>query len=223
VRLLRALRAPLLYTFAALVYTWPLALHPVRLLASVEGPGDAYLNLWIIGWDLRTLLMHPAAFFTGEVFNASIFHPAVNTLAYSDHFLLQSLVVAPLYFVTHNPVLCYNAVFFGSLVGAAWAMHAAVRELTGSDIGAWVAGLAWGFAPYHFGHLIHIQLQAMYVLPLAFLFLHRTLTSGRRRNVLMLGALVGLLAMTSVYYGVIGGVGLAVAALSMLIGKNRQA
>ena len=216
-RFLRAIRVPSGYALAALVFTWPLALDPVRSIASVQGPGDTYLNLWILGWDLRTLATEPSAILTGQVFNANIFHPATNTLAYSDHFLLQSLVVAPLYFVTGNPVLCYNAVLFLSLVAAAWAMHVTVRELVGSETAAWTAGLAWGFAPYHFGHLIHLQLQALYFLPLVFLFWHRMFTTGRTRDACALGASVAAMAIASVYYAVIGTLAIVVAVIVRLI------
>jgi hypothetical protein len=210
------------YGLAAIVFTWPLALHPFRLLASVQGPGDAYLNLWIIGWDLRTLVTHPAAILTGQVFNANIFHPSAGALAFSDHFLLQSIGVAPLYLATHSLALCYNAVFVGSLVAAAWAMHAAVREIVGSEPAAWAAGLAWGFAPYHFGHLIHIQLQALYFLPLAFLFLHRVVSSGRAVDACLLGVMAAAEAIASVYYGVMGAVALAVGAIGLLASGSRQ-
>ena len=40
---------------AATVLTWPLALHPFTRLAAPTGPGDPYLNLWILGWDLGTI------------------------------------------------------------------------------------------------------------------------------------------------------------------------
>jgi hypothetical protein len=212
------------YSLAAIVFTWPLALHPFRLLASVQGPGDAYLNLWIIGWDLGTLTTHPAAILTGQVFNANIFHPTAGTLAFSDHFLLQSIGVSPLYLVTHNLAFCYNAVFAGSLIAAAWAMHGAVRAIVASEPAAWAAGIAWGFAPYHFGHLIHIQLQALYFLPLAFLFLHRVISSGRARDAGVLGVMVAAEAIASVYYGVMGAVALAVGAIGLLTsGTGRSA
>ena len=77
--------------------------------------------------------------------------------------------------------------------------------MTGSTWGAVVAGTVWGFWPYHFAHLIHLQLQALYAMPLTFLFLHRLVAGRRRWDALGLGVTVGLQASTSVYYGVIGG------------------
>jgi hypothetical protein len=96
----RFLHPLLVYCAAALVTTWPLALHARTLLGASSGPGDPYLNLWILGWDMQTLLSRPAALFNGAIFNANIFYPATATLAYSDHLLLQSVLLSPLYAIT---------------------------------------------------------------------------------------------------------------------------
>src|SRR6266567_1487461 len=109
-------------------------------LGSTQGPGDSFLNLWILGWDLRALVHHPAAVLSGRVFDANIFFPAAGTLTYSDHLLLQALAVAPIYALTGNLVLCYNVVLIGSLVCGALAMRAYVREISGGSPAAWVAG-----------------------------------------------------------------------------------
>ena len=71
----------LVYLLAAVVYTWPLALHPATHLAAPVGPGDPFLNLWILGWGMQTLLADPGALLTGRIFDANIFHPAGSTLA----------------------------------------------------------------------------------------------------------------------------------------------
>src|SRR5438876_200466 len=86
---------------AAVVLTWPLAVHPAARLGALQGPGDPFLNLWILGWDLRTLSTHPAWLLSGRIFDANIFYPAPGTLAYSDHLILQALAIWPLYAITH--------------------------------------------------------------------------------------------------------------------------
>jgi hypothetical protein len=216
------LLAPLCaYLAAAVVTTWPLALHPRSLLGAPSGPGDPFLNLWILGWDMQAVLSGPASILTGRVFNANIFHPAAGTLAYSDHLLLQSVLISPLYAITHDVVACYNLLLIGSLVASALAMHLFVRSVICTESGAYLAGLAWGFGSYRFAHLIHLQLQSLYFLPLAFLFLHRVIAGRRRRDVIYLGVVAGLQALSSVYYGVIGGLALAVGGVALAIGVGR--
>jgi hypothetical protein len=213
----RTAAAVLVYTVAACAFTWPLLLHPQSLFGAVDPTGDPSLNLWVLGWDLQTLSRHPGWFLNGRVFNAPMFFPAPRALAYSDHLLLQSLIVSPIYALTHDLVLCYNVLLLGSLVASALAMHVLVRELIGNDRAAFVAGLIFGFAPYHFTHLLHIQLQALYFLPLSFLFLHRVLRTGRRFDTIALGLVTGLQTISSVYYGVIGAIGLVCVAVTWIV------
>ncbi len=210
--------------FAALVatvLTWPLVLHPFARLAAPAGAGDPYLNLWILGWDLGTITRDPLALVTGRIFDANIFFPAECTLAYSDHLILQSLALTPVYLVTRNLTFCYNALLFASFAGGLLSMYAFARAVTGSRAGALVAGTAWGFMPFHFAHLLHLQLQSLYWLPLAFLFLHRVMAGRRRRDAVWLGVCAALQAISSVYWGVIGGLALAAGAIALAAGTRR--
>jgi hypothetical protein len=210
-------KAVLVYLAATAIYTWPLALHPSSRLAAPVGPGDPFLYLWVFGWVIGTWLRNPLDVFNGRVFNANIFHPAESTLAYSDHMIVQSVALAPLYALTGDIVLCYNVLLFVSMLVSALAMHAFVRGVTGSTPGAYLAGLAWGFWPYRFAHLPHIQLQALYFLPLAFLLLHRLVAGRRKLDAVGLGVVMALQALSSVYYGVIGAIGITAAAIVLVV------
>ena len=213
--------AALIYLVAACAFTWPLVLHPHAQLGAMDPTGDPSLYLWTLGWDLHTLTTHPSWLLTGRVFNAGIFLPAPLTLAYSDHLLLQAVALWPVYAVTHDLIFCYNLLLIGSLVASALAMHLLARSLTGSEAAASVAGLICGFAPYHFTHLLHIQLQALYFLPLSFFFLHRLFTADRRSDTIGLGVVTALQTISSIYYGVIGAIGLACAAVVLIVGTGR--
>jgi Protein of unknown function (DUF3108) len=210
-----------LYLATAVLFTWPLLLHPFGRLMAPIGPGDPYLNVWILGWDLRTLTTDPLAVVTGRVFNANIFYPAGLTLAYSDHLILQAIAIWPLYLVFRDVTLCYNALLVGSILASALAMHAFAYGVTGSPWGSRVSGLAWGLLPYRFAHLLHIQLQGLYFLPLSFLFLHQLVAGRRRRDAVGFGATAALQAVTSVYYGVIGALGLATGAVALVWAASR--
>ena len=116
------------YAVVALVFSWPLVVSLRTHLGATEGPGDPYLNVWILGWDLRTITTHPAWLMTGRIFDANIFYPAASTLAYSDHQILQALFVSPVYLLSRDPVLCYNVLLIGSLIASGLAMHALARN-----------------------------------------------------------------------------------------------
>ena len=156
--------ALVVYVAAAVLYTWPLAAAPTQVLAAPQSAGDPYLNLWILGWDLQTLSQDPAAVITGRVFDAPIFYPARRTLAYSDHLLLPAVLILPVYMVTGSVVLCYNLVLVLACgIGTGDVCLHAVPEPNAG--GALAAGLVWG-SGRSIRHLIHLQLQGLYFLPL---------------------------------------------------------
>lgn len=223
-RLRLALRPLGVYLLAAIVYTWPLALSPASVLAADQGPGDPYLNLWILGWNLQTISERPAALLDGRVFDAPIFHPAPGTLAYSDHQIPQAVAVWPLYRLTGDLVLTYNVLFFASIVACGLAMYLFAWSVTGSRAGAYLAGLAWAAWPFHFAHLLHLQLQALYWLPLGFYFLHRLAAGLRRWHAMALGVVAALQGAASLYYGVIGAIALATGAVVLvaMVGRPRR-
>ena len=209
------IRAAGIYLVAAVVLTWPLAIHLTSRLGAVEGAGDPYLNLWILGWGMRAWLSAPMSVLDGSVFNANIFHPSTGTLTYSDHLLLQSLAMSPLYAVTGNLALCYNVLLIASLALSGLAMHVLARSVTGSERAAVIAGLAWACWPYRTAHLLHLQLQSLYFLPLALLVLHRVAAARRWRDAWWLGVLTALQALSSVYYGVMSAIAIVVGAISL--------
>ena len=198
-----------------MILTWPLATQLTTRLGAVEGAGDPYLNLWILGWGMQAWLGDPASVFNGRVFDANIFHPSTGTLTYSDHLLLQSLVMSPLYAATGNLSLCYNVLLIGSIALSGLAMHLLARSLTGSNQAAYLAGLAWACWPYRTAHFLHLQLQSLYFLPLAMLALHRVAAARRWRDAIALGALAALQAMSSVYYGVMSAIAIGAGAVTL--------
>lgn len=211
------IRAAGIYLVAALVLTWPLATHLTSRLGAVEGAGDPYLNLWILGWGMKAWLSDPMSVLNGGVFNANIFHPATGTLTYSDHLLLQSLAMSPLYAATGHLALCYNVLLIASLTLSGLAMHVLARRVTGSERAAVIAGLAWACWPYRTAHFLHLQLQSLYFLPLALLVLHRVAAARRWRDAIWLGVLAALQAISSVYYGVMSAIAIAAGAVSLAL------
>ena len=93
-----------LFAIASVVSTWPLALHPNRTLPS--DLLDTLLTTWIISWDAGSLrqALH-------GVWNPPIYFPYPLTLAFSENLFGVAFLVAPVYWVTGNPVLTYNVAF----------------------------------------------------------------------------------------------------------------
>jgi hypothetical protein len=213
--------AALLYAAYAVLFTWPLARHPLSMVPAPGGGESAYLSLWSLGWDLSTLSRSPAALVTGGIFDANVFYPATHALAYTDHLLLQALLAWPVHAATGSLAAAYNAALVGSLVAAAMAMFAFARAISGSDKAALVAGLCWGFWPYHAAHLPDLARHALVFLPLALLALHRLVAGRRLRDALLLGVAVGAQALSSTFYVVVTVVAITAASAALLFAVGR--
>jgi hypothetical protein len=167
------------YVAITLVMTWPVALHPAKAIAG--DLGDPLFNCWVLMWTagqaLRALGGDVGAL--GDYWNGNIFYPEPLTLAYSEHLTPQMLQMLPIYAAGGNVVLCYNLLFLSTFVVAGLGMYLLVRDLTGRPLAAFVAGLAFAFAPYRLGQFSHLQVLSTGWMPLALVGLRRYLATRR--------------------------------------------
>lgn len=169
------------YLTLAIAMTWPL----VRGLGR-DVPGDLadpLLNVWTLAWDARHLTAALSGHLGGlrEYWNANIFFPRPLALAYSEHLTVEAIEILPIWALTKNALLCYNLLFLSTFVLSALGAYLLVRETTGSRGAAFVAGLAYGFAPYRFGSIAHVQVLSSAWMPFTLYALHRYVEGGRRR------------------------------------------
>ena len=194
-----ALVATLAYAALTIAFTWPL----VRGLArDLPGDfGDPLLNCWILAWDadhlLRAVRGDLAAL--AGYWNANIYYPHPLALAYSDHLTAQALQILPVYAITRNPLFCYNLLFLSTFVLSGLGMFLFARALTGNRAAAFVAGLAYAFAPYRIGSIPHLQVLSSAWMPFA-LFGIRRFFDTRRTQPLAGAAVACLLQNLSCSY-----------------------
>ncbi len=163
------------YLLVTLAVTYPGWLRP---LDAIPGDmGDPVLNSWIIAWDVHALVEDPA-----RLFDANIFYPSRNTLAYSEHLLGSALLTAPVLIASGEPLLAYNLAFISSFVLSGLGMYLLVVYLTGNRWAGFVSGLIFGFTPYRFAGIIHLHLLTWQWLPFAILYLSRYFRHSRFRD-----------------------------------------
>lgn len=138
------LTAALIFLVLTLMLTNPLALH---LWNAVEDKQDGLLNTWIVAWVGHALMSDPL-----NLFNANIFYPYPNTLAFSEILMPQSLFALPFTLATNNPVLGYNLALLAMLWLDAFAMYLFVYDLTRRAEAAWIAGAIYAFNPFNLGN-----------------------------------------------------------------------
>lgn len=159
----------------------------------VNDAGDPLFAAAILRWNATHVPL------TDAWWQFPIFHPTRDTLAFSEHFLGLSLVASPIYWMTGHTLVTYNMVTLLTFPLCALAMYVLVYRLTNSAAGAFVGGLAFGFAPYRIAQLSHVQMLAAFWSPLALAGLHAYLDTGRRRWLALYGAAWVFQGMTSGY------------------------
>jgi hypothetical protein len=194
----------LLYLGITVVMTWPIAARIDRDIPS--DLGDPAFVAGVMAWAAE----HWLAFFTGDIaaaarfWDAPIFYPERVTIAYSEHFAIQSLLTLPAYALTRNPVLSYNLAFLATYVIGAFGMYLLVRELSGQRDGfssaGFVAGLAFAFSPYRVATLPHLQVLSAQWMPYVFLGLHRYVRTRNTDGLVGAGAALWAQNLSSGYY-----------------------
>jgi len=90
----------LAYLLATVVMTWPYAAH---LGSSLPPQWDPPLQVWVMRWVQHALATDPRG-----LYDANIFYPLDNTLAYTDSNIPAAIIGAPLFILTGNAILTYN-------------------------------------------------------------------------------------------------------------------
>lgn len=177
----------------SLVATYPLVLHLGRALPG--DLGDPLFGTWILGWNADRL-RHGLS----GLWDAPILFPSRHTLAFSEHLLGVAVLVAPVIWITGNPILAYNASFLLTFVVAGSGMYLLARELSGRRDAAFLAGLAFGFAPMRALHISHIQVLASGWMPIALWGLHRYLARRSTAALVVFVAAFTMQALSNGYF-----------------------
>ena len=181
------------YVALAVAWTWPLAARPGTTMAAPFG--DPLLNAWILGWGADRLAHGLAGLWT-----APAFYPYPDTLAYSEHLLGIAVPLAPLSWLSGNPVLVYNVAVIASFALAGAGMYLLARDLTGRRDVAVLAGLAYLCLPYRWPQLTHLQVLVNGWMPIALWGLHRFFATGSRRALAVFVAAFLAQALSNGYF-----------------------
>lgn len=185
-------QAALVAVLLSVAHSWPLATAPGRL--SLNYNGDVMLNEWIVAWVQHQLPRDPL-----RLFSANIFHPAPDSLAFSEPLIVPAIMGWPVRILGGSPVLVHNLLLLAGLAMTMLGAYALVHAWTGDRLAALLAGSAWAFNTQSLTRLEHLQAQHAYGVPLAILAADRLIATGRLRHALWLAFWMTLMAYTSGY------------------------
>src|SRR5262245_1906535 len=136
---------------ATVVLTWPVSRHLNDGLADLW---DAKFCGWVLHWDYHQLFRDPL-----HLFDANIFYPSRDTLAFSENFLGVAVFAFPLFAAGVSTLAVYNLIFLLGMFLSAFAAWALARRVTGHFAASLLAGLVYAFLPWRISQIPHLQFQ----------------------------------------------------------------
>ena len=103
---------------------------------------DGRWSIWVVSWVAHALTTDPR-----QLFNANIFYPHTNALAFSEGNIVEGVIGAPVWALTKNPYTTHNFVFLFAFAQSFVATYYLVRHLTGDRRAAVVAGIMYRLLP----------------------------------------------------------------------------
>jgi hypothetical protein len=192
------------------VMSWPLVLDLAH--AGMTDRPDGRLNAWILAWDVQALLHEPA-----RLFQAPVFHPLPDTLAFSENLILPAVLSAPA-LLLGGPVLGYNVALLLSMIVSGLGAQLLVRRVSGDAFAAFVGGALFAVGAHRWIRLAHLHAQATLFLPLALFALDRFWAKRSWPRALLVGLMLALQALSSIYLGAVTALALASAVAVGLFG-----
>ena len=182
----------------AVVMTWPLATGLGRLGRTTTM--DGLYGIWNVGWVARTIVSDPAS-----LFDANIFYPHRETLAYSEANIVAGIVGIPAWLLTHNAYAAHNTALLFAFATSFLGMWLLARYLSGRTDTAVVPAILFAFCPYFYSHSAHVQLLMAGGIPLSMLALHRLTDEPSNGRGVALGVVLATQALACAYYGIFAG------------------
>jgi uncharacterized membrane protein len=168
------------YAVLTFVMAYPFSAAPASLVLA-DAP-DTHLYLWTLAWDAYAFVHQPVL-----IFDANIYHPYSNTLAYSENLIGSALFAAPIIWLTGDFVLAMNLTALLTCVLCGTGAYFMARRWGLGPSAAFVCGVVFAFAPPRFFRMGQLHMTAVQWIPFTLGFLHSYLDRGRRRD--LLGAL----------------------------------
>src|SRR5437764_143085 len=98
----------IIFTFFGIFITFPLIFHMDKLATGV---GDEFVIAWTHNWVIHALTTNPLT-----IFEANLYFPYHNTLAYSDLYLTSSVLFMLPFMLIGQPIGINNLTLISSFI-----------------------------------------------------------------------------------------------------------
>ena len=162
-RMLKHIAAFFIFCLATLYITFPLLSH---LGEYTTGLGDELVIAWIQNWVIHAVTSGNLF----SIFNANLYYPFQNSLAFSDTFFTSSIISLIPRVIVGEPIVVNNVTLILSLTFLGFALYLLAYYITRSFPPSLLAGILVIFSPAVLSNTTHLQMLAIVGVPLSILF-----------------------------------------------------
>jgi hypothetical protein len=166
---------------------------------AFSSSADTSLAMWIFDWQLSRLSHGNFA----ELFTGNMFYPLENSVVFSINMLSTVILNVPLFWITGNPEISFNASIYFSYILSALGMFFLARRLQLDMPSAIVASLIFTFSEFRLYFSSHLTLLAMQWMPLTFLSIHKYIDEGKKVNLYWASLFFCLQILASAHYAIL--------------------
>ena len=152
----------LIFLTASLYITFPLVFH---LGSLATGLGDELVIAWIQNLVIHSLTTNPFS-----LFEANIYYPFHNSLAFSDLFLTSSILSLIPLKIIGEPIATVNFTLISSLAMLGFFTYLLIYYLTKDFCISVLGGMLIIFSPAVLDKVVHLQILSIQWVPLSILF-----------------------------------------------------
>ncbi len=154
--------------------TWPVLNRLPTHLAG--GRDDLWVHQWTFWWIRQALREGFNPFYTPFMY----FPEGVSLTSHNIAWFNIALWL-PLQAI-FGQIIAYNLVFLVVIVLNGFCMYLFAYTVTKSRVGAFLAGLIFGFWPYTLSHYDHANMMVLFWVPLSLTLLHRLITESNEEQ-----------------------------------------
>lgn len=153
----------LLYTVLTLYFLQPLL---GKFFSDVPFGGDSWIFYWDLWWVKKAL----TELFTNPFFTNYVNYPGGASLNFHTLAFLDGVMAIPLQWLGMSLAGAYNTLVLLGFIFSAYGMWLLADYVVKNKWAAFIAGLIFGFSPFHFAHLngqlnfVTIQWMPFYLL-----------------------------------------------------------
>jgi len=186
----RLLLVGFVYLALTILLAAPYSLHPAT--QTLSNDSDQEFALWAFGWNTHAFTHDPI-----HIFDANIFAPLPNTLAYEENAIGSAILGAPIIWTTGNLLLALNVVLLLSIPLSGAGVYVLARKLRLSEPASFLAGLLFALDPPRYFRIDQFHLTTIQWIPFCLAYLHAYLDEGRRRDLWLALGFFSAQALTS--------------------------